>query len=147
MSFSSPTRDFARFGQTYRKITAGVGLNWNLSVDAAGKAQNGERWDFNILTGTPKPPGFFLDDFGMDAPTLKILNGKRLIAGTPLLQTAISSGWQDLVKALVIRSLFETRNGASHTHVGIYRPIRALAPRSDEHPFDLQSLMRISYAV
>src|SRR3546814_16722300 len=63
----------------------------------------------------------------MVAPTLKSLNGKRLNAGKPLLQTAISSGWQDLVKALVIRSLFETRNGASHTHVGIYRPIRALA--------------------
>src|SRR3546814_1098817 len=76
----------------------------------------------------------------MEAPTRKILNGKRLIAGKPLLQTAISSGWQDLVKALVVRSLFETRNGASHTHVGIYRPIRALATCClDKEPWQITS--------
>jgi hypothetical protein len=119
---------FEEFISTYRRIAASHGLDWDLPVDAEGSIERLTRWDLGELTGTPKPPSYFLSDVGADRPTLKVLNEERLAHGLPAMAGgALSAGWQALLKAMTVRGLFEKRNSAGHLVVGVIRAIRALA--------------------
>src|SRR3546814_6456418 len=53
---------------------------------------------------------------------------------------------RDVKLLLTILSYFEARGPAAGRGVGVTRPANQ-AMRSEEHPSELQSLMRISYAV
>lgn len=130
---------FERFISTYRRIAATHGLNWDLPVDAAGNIVSSARWDLGELTGTPKPPSYYLSDLGADRPTLKVLNEERLSLGlSPVEGGPISVGWQALLKAMTVRGLFEKRNRPGHLVSGVIRPIRALATCCpDREPWQL----------
>lgn len=130
---------FDQFIATYKRVAESHDLDWDIPFDANGSVPKDCRWDLCDLTGTPKPPAFSLSNLKHDEPTLTILNKERSAIGLPLYSGGpISKDWQDLLKALTIRGLFEKRNGARHIYNGIIRPIRALATCCpDKAPWNL----------
>ncbi|ODU80258.1 MAG: hypothetical protein ABT14_19015 [Pelagibacterium sp. SCN 63-17] len=119
---------FDAFVSTYRGIANNNGVRWDIPFAIDGSVSKSDRWDIGEITGEPKPPAFYLSDLGRDRPTMAVQNADRRSLGlAPIDEGAISEAWQDLLKAMTVRALFEARNGARHTSNGILRPVRALA--------------------
>src|SRR3546814_4087222 len=74
---------------------------------------------------------------------------KRLVNWDPGLKTAISDLEVETkeVQGKFWHFRYPLENGSGHISVATTRPETMLADRSEEHTSELQSLMRISYAV
>ncbi|CAH1648009.1 conserved hypothetical protein [Hyphomicrobiales bacterium] len=141
MSGGDRPAQFDQFISTYQRVANANGLRWDIPVGPDGAVSKDVRWDIGEITGTPKPPAFYLSDFGRDPSTLAILNAERASLGASLINDgAISPEWRELLKALTVRALFEKRNSAKHIRHGILRPIRALATCCyEKEPWELNS--------
>jgi hypothetical protein len=90
---------------------------------------------------------------GTDLKTLKIINAERAASGLVALhQRALSSAWQDFIKAAVIEQLMVKRNSTGYVYQSIARPLRVMATCVASEPWqltldDLQHAIRTAKAV
>lgn len=129
---------FAAFINLGKTVAAEKGLAWDLAVDDEGVAVDRTGWDLTACVGSVPPPAFYLRDLGTDDKTLHILNTERVASGqAPLPPRALTSVWQDLVKAAVAEQLLVRRNSTSYVCQSIARPLRVLATCVDKSPWEL----------
>lgn len=116
---------FKSFVELGKSLAARKDISWIFSLNAAGVSDNG--WNLTeIIDGSP--PNHFLQDLGQDNKALAHLNVARAELGEPaLIKTAISTNWQDLIKAATCEQLLFRRNSTSHIVQNIIRPLRVLA--------------------
>ena len=90
--------------------------------------------------GSP-PPTDWLTDFGTDARTIEVLNSMQSRGPQRRYRRkALSTGWQELIKACVMDQLFVRRNTTRHTLHAVVRPLRVLATCIDRHePWEITS--------
>lgn len=136
-----------------KSLALSKGLVWDFTIDSAGYAVDDAGWNLTACVGDVPPPAFYLRDLGTDAKTLNIINAERAASGlAPLLQRALSTAWQDFIKAAVIDQLLVKRNSTGYVYRSIARPLRVMATCVEKEPWeltldDLQDAIRIAKAV
>jgi hypothetical protein len=115
------TEEFAAFVRSAKRIAEQRGLPWDLPVDDDGRVVNGYAWDLSAAVGDP-PPRALLSHLGTDAKC-----AARLSRSGKLWSSALSPGWQDLVKAVAIDQVFLRRNRPLSSMGNVIRPLRILA--------------------
>jgi len=146
-------RHYVAFIEFGRRLAESRGLPWEIALDEKGLARDGVGWNLTATVGDVSPSTSYQRDFGTDAKTLAIFNRERGEAGLEHRRPgAISSHWQDLVKAAVAEQLLSKRNTTAYVTQWIARPLRVIATCVDKEPWelnvdDLRTAARIGTAV
>ncbi|PFH12397.1 hypothetical protein BCF11_4878 [Collimonas sp. PA-H2] len=144
---------YISFVELGKSIAGAKGLDWSFAIDSEGHAADGAGWNLTSCVGDVPPPAYFLRDLGSDQKTLRVINTERTVEGLPpLSRRALSSAWQDFIKAAVVQQLLVKRNTTSHVHQNVARPLRVLGTCVENEPWeltldDLQKAIRIAKAV
>lgn len=129
---------FKAFVELGKSLALSKELVWDFAIDRNGYAIGDEGWNLTACVGAIPPPAYYLRDLGTDSKTLTIINAERAASAlTPLHQRALSSGWQDLIKAAVLEQLLVKRNSTGHVYQSIARPLRVMATCADKEPWEL----------
>ena len=124
---SFPTATHSALIADYRKVADGAGLAWDQALSATGAVAPAERWNLSTLAGVPGTK-LYLSSLGTDAKTLAEINRRRTERGAAVLDaSALPRGWQDLVRALVVKHLVAEKKTPGHTANNVARPARCLA--------------------
>jgi hypothetical protein len=123
---------YIEFIEHGKKMAQDRGVCWDLTIDSTGNAAEG--WNLTSLAGAVPPPTYYLRDFGFEKKVLSLLNEKLAKDGTILVRQngALSSAWQDFIKAATVNQLFYRRNSPNHVSANILRPLRVLATSASE---------------
>lgn len=132
---------FTSFVATQKAIADQWGIGWKLSLKPDGKIRPGHEWNLSKLVGAPGPV-YWLSDLGFDAKTLTVLNQRLAAKGrAPVKKMALSSGWQDLIKSVVIEQILVRKNTPSHAALQVMRPMKVLGTcvqgLSGSEPWDM----------
>ena len=116
---------FVSFVESGKALAKGRDMEWDFPLDDAGASPSG--WNLTEITGS-RPPSHFLRDLGKDAKTLALMNALGDERDhPPLVKSALSTSWQDLIKAATCDQLLFKRNTTGHVVQNIIRPLRVLA--------------------
>ncbi|NEX19512.1 hypothetical protein G3480_04155 [Thiorhodococcus mannitoliphagus] len=86
-----------------------------------------ERWNLSAIAGVPGTK-LYLSSLGTDAKTLAEINRRRADRGEVSMDaTALPRGWQDLVRALIVKHLVAEKKTPGHAANNVARPTRCLA--------------------
>ncbi|NVI82707.1 hypothetical protein [Janthinobacterium sp. BJB401] len=116
---------FVSFVESGKALAKGRGMAWDFPLDDAGASVIG--WNLTeIIRG--RPPTHYLRDLGQDTKALAFMNALRVERGhPPLVKSALSTPWQDFIKAATCDQLLFKRNTPSHVAQNIIRPLKVLA--------------------
>ena len=124
---SLPTRTFAALVADYRKVAEGAGLAWSQRLSSSGSVAVPERWNLTEIAGSPGET-IYLSHLGTDKKTLAEINRRRAERGEPALDAAVlPRGWQDLLRALVVKHLIAEKKTPGHAAWNVAHPARCLA--------------------
>lgn len=124
---SLPTKTFTALIGSYRQVAEDAGLSWQQSLSDKGAIEQSERWNLSDIAGVPGTQ-IRLSSLGTDAKTLAEINRHRSERGEIAVDTsALPRGWQDLVRALVVKHLIAEKKSPGHAADNIARPARCLA--------------------
>ena len=116
---------FASFVESGKALAESRGMVWEFSLNEAGASAIG--WNLTEITGS-RPPTQYLRDLGQDAKTLALINTSRKEQDRPpLVKSALSASWQDVIKAATCDQLLSKRNTPAHAVQNIIRPLKVLA--------------------
>src|SRR5487761_1100414 len=104
-----------------RTLAEQRGLHWSLPLEPDGRVTKGHGWNLTELAGGVPPPRHYMNHLGREAKMLEAMADPSLVA------SALSVGWQDLIKAAALEQLLVKRNTTGHIVCNIVRPLRVLA--------------------
>ncbi|RDJ97230.1 hypothetical protein [Paraburkholderia lacunae] len=129
---------YSAFIELGKTLAREKGLSWDMPLDETGAACDGVGWNLTVIAGDVPPPTHYLRDLGPDAKALAIINAERAEQSlAPLPRRALSSAWQDLIKAAVAEQLLFKRNTTGHVMQNIARPLRVVATCVEKDPWQL----------
>jgi hypothetical protein len=129
---------YTSFIELGKSLAMNKGLIWNFAIDSDGYAVDGAGWNLTACVGDVPPPSHYLRDLGTDLKTLNVLNAERAASDLPPLHhRALSSAWQDFIKAAVIEQLLVKRNSTGYVYQSIARPLRVMATCVEKEPWEL----------
>jgi hypothetical protein len=138
---------FKSFVELGKSLALSKGLVWDFTIDSDGYAVDDAGWNLTACVGDVPPPAYYLRDLGTDAKTLNIINTERAASDLVALdQRALSSAWQDFIKAAVIEQLLVKRNSTGYVYQSIARPLRVMATCVTSEPWEL-TLDDLQYAI
>lgn len=118
---------FAAYVASAQALAAERNIPWDLPVECDGSIDKHTAWDLTAMAGTVPPPFRRLSDLGSDRNTVEVLNKHLAEIGHPAVaKTALSQGWQDLIKAATIHQILVLQNTPGHVSLQVIRPLRAL---------------------
>lgn len=121
-------RRFTAYVASSKELAGTKGVSWELPVSPDGTIDKSLAWNLTQMAGATPPPTVWLRHLGPDPNTLMALNEKHIADGLPPIQPkALSSGWQELIKAAVIDRIYISRNQPGSIANSIIRPLKALA--------------------
>lgn len=124
---SFPTKTFTALVADYRRIAEDAGLAWNQGVSGTGAVAKPERWNLTEIAGTPGET-IYLSHLGTDRKTLAEINRRRAELGEhAMAAVALPRGWQDLLRALVVKHLIAEKKTPGHAALNVAHPGRCLA--------------------
>lgn len=124
---SFPTKTFTALVADYRRIAEDAGLVWDQRLSNTGAVVKPERWNLTEIAGTPGET-IYLSHLGTDKKTLAEINRRRAECGEPALDaSALPRGWQDLLRALVVKHLIAEKKTPGHAAWNVAHPARCLA--------------------
>lgn len=133
------SQTFTAFIDLGRDLVKAKGLDWDITLDEAGSAEDGIGWNLTAAVGDVPPPNHYLRDLGTEQKVLSIVNKQRTVANLPpLLRKPLSIAWQDFIKAAVADQLFFKRNTTGYVIQSILRPLRVVASCTEKEPWALQ---------
>jgi hypothetical protein len=144
---------YKSFIELGKSLALSKGLNWNFAIDGDGYAVDDAGWNLTACVGDVPPPAYYLRDLGTDSKTINVINAERAASDlVPLHQRALSSAWQDFIKAAVIEQLLVKRNSTGYVYQSIARPLRVMGTCVEKEPWeltldDLQHAIRTAKAV
>lgn len=119
---------FKAYVTSAQELARSKGISWELYVSADGAIDKSQAWNLSKMAGATPPPTVWLRHLGADTKTLRSLNEKCIAGGLPHIKPkALSSGWQNLIKAAVIDRIYISRNQPGSVANAIVRPLKALA--------------------
>ncbi len=129
---------FKSFIELGRSLAFSKGLNWDFAIDGDGYASSDAGWNLSACVGDVPPPAYYLRDLGTDSKTLNVINAERAESHlAPLQQRALSSAWQDFIKAAVLEQLLVKRNSTGYVYQSIARPLRVMGTCVNCEPWEL----------
>jgi hypothetical protein len=144
---------YKSFIELGKSLALSKGLIWDFAIDGVGYAVDDAGWNLTACVGDVPPPAYYLRDLGTDSKTLSVINAERTAINlAPLQPRALSSAWQDFIKAAVIEQLLVKRNSTGYVYQSIARPLRVMGTCVDSEPWeltldDLQHAIRTAKAV
>jgi hypothetical protein len=111
-----------------RKIALAHGVQWSIPLNACGVAVEKSAWNLTLIAKASPPPAIWLNDLGTDKVTVEFLNSETTPG--PVRQykkCALSTGWQDLIKASVIDHILVRKNAPASALGNVAKPLRVLA--------------------
>lgn len=124
---SFPTKTYIALIADYRKVAEDAGLAWQQGLSGTGVVAQAERWNLSDIAGVPGTP-FYLSSLGTDSKTLAEINRRRADRGAAAMDAAaLPRGWQDLVRALIVKHLIAEKKTPGHAANNVARPARCLA--------------------
>ncbi|HLO74986.1 MAG TPA: hypothetical protein VK196_00845, partial [Magnetospirillum sp.] len=118
---------FAAYVASVRALASERNIPWELPVEGDGSIDKQVAWDLTAMAGAVPPPTTRLSDLGGDRNTIEVLNRRLAEIGRPAVaKTALSRGWQDLIKAATIQQILVSRNTPAHVNNQVIRPLRVL---------------------
>lgn len=118
---------FASYVASARTLASERSIQWDLPVDSDGSVDKRVAWDLTAMAGAVPPPTTRLSDLGGDRNTIEVLNQRLSEIGRPAVaKTALSRGWQDLIKAAAIQQTLVSQNTPAHVNNQVIRPLRVL---------------------
>lgn len=138
---------YKSFIELGKSLAVSKELRWDFKINCDGYAVDDAGWNLTTCVGDVPPPTYYLRDLGTDSKTLSIINVERAASGiVPLHQCALSSAWQDFIKAAVIEQLLVKRNSSGYVYQSIARPLRVMATCVEREPWEL-TLDDLQYAI
>lgn len=124
---SLPTRTFKSLVASYQQVARDAGLVWQQRLSDTGAIERTERWNLSDIAAVPGTK-IHLSSLEADAKTLSEINRRREARGDKAVDaTALPRGWQDLVRALVVKHLVAEKKSPGNAANNIARPARCLA--------------------
>jgi len=118
---------FAAYVASARTLASERNVQWDLPVDCDGAIEKQAAWDLTAMAGAVPPPTTRLSDLGGDRNTIEVLNQRLAEMGRPAVaKTALSRGWQDLIKAVTVQQIMVSRNTPAHVNNQVIRPLKVL---------------------
>lgn len=96
-------------------------INWITPTNESGIVHKKFIWDLSAMAGSAPTPRVVLRHLGPDRKTLSNWNGPVELPPT------LSTAWVDLIKSVVIRKIYISRNKPSAIMGGLVRPLKAIA--------------------
>jgi hypothetical protein len=122
-----PTATYTALIADYRKVADNAGLAWDQVLSVTGAVAPAERWNLSAIAGVPGTK-LYLSSLGTDAKTLAEINRRRADRGEVSMDAAaLPRGWQDLVRALIVKHLVAEKKTPGHAANNVARPTRCLA--------------------
>ena len=124
---SFPTKTFTALVADYLRIAEDTGLTWNQRLSGTGVVAKPERWNLTEIAGMPGE-AIYLSHLGTDRKTLVEINRRRAERGEhAMAAVALPRGWQDLLRALVVKHLIAEKKTPGHAALNVAHPGRCLA--------------------
>lgn len=124
---SLPPRRFTALVRDYRKVAQDAGLTWELNLSRTGAVAKIGRWNLTEIAGTPGET-IYLSHLGTDRKTLAEINRRRAERDEDAIEAAaLPRGWQDLLRALVVKHLIAEKKTPGHAAWNVAHPARCLA--------------------
>lgn len=118
---------FAAYVTSARALASDRNIPWDLPVNRDGSIDKQAAWDLTAMAGAVPPPTTRLSDLGGDRNTIEALNQRLAEIGRPAVaKTALSRGWQDLIKAAAVQQILVSRNTPAHVNNQVIRPLKVL---------------------
>ena len=144
---------YSAFIDLGKALAAERALQWEIPLNTDGTAADGVGWNLTAAAKAISPPNHYLRDFTPDPKASAFLKGESPdSAAGNLRRGALSSSWQDLMKAAAAEQLFFRRNSVLHVVGQVLRPLRVLATCTASEPWqlkadDIRSAIRVSAAI
>ena len=124
---SFPTKTYTALIADYRKVAEDAGLAWEQGLSGTGAVATADRWNLSDIAGVPGTK-FYLSSLGTDTKTLAEINRRRADRGEESMDVAaLPRGWQDLVRALIVKHLIAEKKTPGHAANNVARPTCCLA--------------------
>lgn len=131
------TPGYQKYIESNRTLAERHGLSWSFEVDPSGNVPKEAQWSLNQMLGVPSPPSFRLTHLGLDRKCMAVAGLNSILTD----QTALSKGWQDLIKAAVIEAAYIKKLSPRHISGTIVRSLKVLATAClDKEPWEINSL-------
>lgn len=129
---------FKSFIELGKSLALSKELVWDFAIDGDGYAVGDAGWNLTACVGGVPPPAYYLRDLGTDSKTLNVINSERAASEfAPLHQRALSTAWQDLIKATVLEQLLVKRNSTGYVYQSVARPLRVMGTCVEKEPWEL----------
>lgn len=134
---SQRNANFEAFVLQAQQVAREAGLNWQIELDAAGVAVRGAAWDLRAMAKDGKPSPAVLRTFSKVEEAYARLRTKTL-SDAPFVLESVSSGWQDLIKALTVEHILVRRKSIPHV-ASASGALRYLATTSQKEPWEVNA--------
>lgn len=134
---STSNQNFSDFVQQCRRIAEQAAFSWSIALDTSGVALSGAAWDLRAMANDGKPSPAVLRTFSHMEDAYRRVAARKGISAE-FQARAVSSAWQDLIKAATVEHLLIRRKSVGYVSA-MSSALRYLATACEKEPWEVNA--------